>query len=291
MLCETFPKISCLMVTAGRLECLRFAVRCFFNQTYPNKELIVLSQGTSEQNKEIQGHLSLLPQQDIQFLEAPPSLSLGEMRNTSVELSTGTIICQWDDDDLYHPARLLTQYRALQNNAVAVLYSNFLKLFADTGRLYWIDNAGGTADYEALMKAQPYKQFLAGSVMFRKECFYRCRNRLYPELGVQSGKEEDLNALQKLMQIGPVKPVSEGYQYIYVFHAGNVYDRRHHEWLFHKKNIAKRETLVAFQSSIETTLNSAGWPRAVEACTTDLVNFDDGNSIGEEVVFAYARKL
>ena len=35
------PKVSAVMCTYGRFECVERAVNCFLNQTYQNKELII----------------------------------------------------------------------------------------------------------------------------------------------------------------------------------------------------------------------------------------------------------
>jgi glycosyltransferase involved in cell wall biosynthesis len=40
---------------------------------------------------------------------APQSLTLGDLRNFSVARARGSIVAQWDDDDLCHPERLSRQ--------------------------------------------------------------------------------------------------------------------------------------------------------------------------------------
>lgn len=276
--------ISCVTVTTGRHDLIQGAVQSFLAQTYPRREMVILSQGSPDANKRIEEYVKAYP--NIQLVEAPSRLTLGEMRNASVELAHGDVICQWDDDDYYHPSRLAAQFKALRANAVASLYTAHLKYFADTGQLYMIDYLRGTEDYMKLCESHPYKRFLCGSVMFRKSCFYHAKNRLYPERGAQSGREEDLNVLQRLMQMGHITPVHTPFHYCYVFHGGNVYERHHHEMLFHKKHIATMDELMEQVNGIDDTLRASGVRRAVDICTSPPLNFDipDTSLVGETIL-------
>lgn len=283
MINDLIPKISCVLVTTGRIEMVRKAIDCFVSQTYKLKELVVVSQGTDEQNAQIKNMASF---EGCIFIEAPQRLSLGAMRNLSVELSTGPIICQWDDDDYYHPNRLTTQYKHLRGNAVASLYTQHLKLFKERGVMYWVDYKRGTDDYLQVIKNSPYKRFLTGSVMFRKDCFYEYKNFLYPESGDQSDREEDLNVLQKLMRLGRVEEVNAGYQYVYVYHGNNTYELKHHEMGLHKKHLFTRDE-IEFQKEFLFQCFDDMKIQGFEFCTSSIVDFDDPNhSLGREIVFA-----
>lgn len=269
---DGLPLVSCVTVTAGRIDLIGAAIRCFLAQTYYNREMIIVSQGTSEQNFNIR---SMTAKHDnIHFIEAPLRLTLGEMRNLSVEAAHGQVICQWDDDDFYHPNRIMTQFKHLRGSVIACLYTKYLKYFCDTGRMYMIDHSGGTEDYLNVLNSNPYKRYLCGSLMFWKSCFHECKNCLYPERGNQSDKEEDLNVLQKIMKIGVVSGVDVGHEYCYVYHGGNVYDRKHHEMIFHKKLTATQEQLLHSKPYIETMLRIAQVAAPVEVCTTPLLDFD-----------------
>lgn len=208
------PKISCLTVTNNRPEMLRRAIDCYDRQTYPNKELVILSQSDSEVKQIAESR------QDILFVRSIGEKSLGALRNLTIELATGPILCQWDDDDVYHPYRLATQFKALNaHQAVASAYTQFLKYFQGENKAYW-------ADWSQEM--QMSHRYLPGTIMFRRNAASRFGGFFYPESGDQSKKEEDLNVLEKLIRVGWVAPVMEGHQYMYVHHGENVYDDRHH---------------------------------------------------------------
>lgn len=260
------PKVTCVTVTTGRAALLRAAVRCYARQTYPNKNMVVVSQGSDADNAAIAADLRDRP--DILFVTAPPDLSLGAMRNTSVELSTGDIICQWDDDDLYHPDRVMTQYRALRSdgNRVASAYCDFLKYYQTTGDLYWCDWSG-----ERLLPGR----FLSGSVMFHKEMFglFPC---FYPQTGPQSRVEEDLNVVNKLLAKGDIAPVWAGWQYAYVYHGHNTYGLAHHNLALDTasgKKVLGRSELLARLPLIEAALDAAALDREVTVRGLDGIAF------------------
>lgn len=272
-----------MTVTEGRVKMVKKAIFHFLSQTYKNKEMVVVTQGNLEENVQIR---QLTESYGIVFVEASKDLTLGAMRNLSVELTTGDVVCQWDDDDYYHPERLATQYKFLRCGGIASLYTQHLKLFKNSRKMYWIDYKRGTEDYLKVIEKLPYKKFLTGSVMFRKRCFHEFKNLLYPENGDQSNKEEDLNVIQKLMQLGKVCEVNEGHQYVYVYHGDNTCELNHHEMGLHKKHIFSKEELQQQRSVLEESfyLMQIG---DFDICTSSIVDFDQPNvKIGEELVFS-----
>lgn len=242
------PLITCVMVTKGRPSFIKKSISCFLKQTYPIKNLLIVSQGNEIVNEEIK---SLLPD-NVNFYTANPKISLGSMRNLSVELANGDIICQWDDDDLSHPDRLMTQYKELSSSDhhVASMYTQFLKYFTTNKFLYWCDWSG-----EKTLPAQ----YICNTLMLKKEVFGT--NICYPETGPQSNVEEDLNLLGKLLGIGEVAKVTQGYQFVYVYHGKNVYDLDHHLLTLITetgKKVMDKEFLFSRKFLINQTIRETG---------------------------------
>lgn len=268
MIIQKMPLITCVCVTKNRFDLLKKSINCYINQTYQNKNLVILSQSNKDCNKKIENHIKELNRSDIQFVVAPEFLSLGAMRNTSVELATGEIICQWDDDDLYHPERLITQFKILASDSrnIASVYCDFLKYFDHVKKMYWCDWSN---------EPKFTHKFLCGSVMFKKTAFHMYR-LFYPESGSQSHVEEDLNVLEKLSYKGNIAPVFAGHQYVYVFHCKNTYDLRHHELTLDttwgKKILSKKE-LLEKKDLIEATINAMGFCDSFDVCSLDDVAF------------------
>lgn len=264
MLGVNLPKITCTLVTTGRVELVKKSIQYYLNQTYPHRNLVILSQGSKDDNKQIEEYISALNRTDILFLKAPASLSLGALRNTSVELATGEIICQWDDDDIYHPDRIMTQYTCLRADSrnSAAIYCDFLKYFKTTSQLYWCDWSG---------EPLPTHKFLCGSAMFYKK-FFHMFHMFYPESGPQSQVEEDLNVLEKLSWKGRIAPVHAGHQYIYVYHGENTYNLDHHlltldtQW---GKKVMDSPELLANKELLESTFHLAVIDEEINVCSID----------------------
>jgi len=115
------------MVTADRHDLCRRAIVSYNNQTYPNKELIVLDNGI----KDMRDLLQDVPKKELryEYRKNNKDTTIGELRNQSLEMVRGDVVVpQWDDDDWSAPNRLDTQYKALvDNDADAVtLYATLM---------------------------------------------------------------------------------------------------------------------------------------------------------------------
>jgi O-antigen biosynthesis protein len=101
------PRVSCLMPTRGRPDLAGAAIRYFLSQDYPNKELIIVEDGTAQ--------LAPLLVDDPRVCHVATGAvrSIGAMRNHACELASGEILAQWDDDDWHGPQRLSRQVAAI----------------------------------------------------------------------------------------------------------------------------------------------------------------------------------
>ena len=68
--------------------------------------------GSDRYYQAIIDHLEHAGARDIRVVYIGPGVSLGAARNLTVDTARGAYVCQWDDDDLYHPERLRIQYEA-----------------------------------------------------------------------------------------------------------------------------------------------------------------------------------
>lgn len=90
--------------TSARKDFVPFALQFFLQQTYADKELIILD----DSNGEIE---ILIPKNEqIKYIHHPlPFNSLGAKRNYACSLAIGEIILHWDDDDWYAPDWIMQQ--------------------------------------------------------------------------------------------------------------------------------------------------------------------------------------
>ncbi|MBE2188326.1 MAG: glycosyltransferase family 2 protein [Desulfobulbaceae bacterium] len=86
-------KISVVIVTRNRSEDLKFSIHRFLEQTYPNKEIIVIDNASEDNTKEMMKEN--FP--DIKYLRLPDNHDIRGI-NIGIEMSDGDIIWRTDDD-------------------------------------------------------------------------------------------------------------------------------------------------------------------------------------------------
>lgn len=113
------PLVSCLMVTRGNESLVSTAINSYLAQNYNNKELIIVCDNL---DSNIDQFIEINRGEKIKYIKVPKKLSLGELRNISIEEAGGEIICQWDDDDLYNVNRLTASVCAIQNASISAVF-------------------------------------------------------------------------------------------------------------------------------------------------------------------------
>jgi glycosyltransferase involved in cell wall biosynthesis len=119
------------MVTRNRSHLARRAVHCFAKQTWTNKELVVIDDGTEDYEPILEPyrarcliHYHRVPEQ--------PGHHLGALRNQSLSRANGDLCAQWDDDEWYHPDRLTVQMRALDRQNLDAVLLRWTLMHMDT---------------------------------------------------------------------------------------------------------------------------------------------------------------
>jgi glycosyltransferase involved in cell wall biosynthesis len=125
------PLVSCVMpTTAARKNWIPRAIRYWQRQTYEMRELVIVSDGAERIDR-------LIPKDDprIRYKHLATDQTLGTKRNLANALTRGPLICHWDDDDWYHPARISLQVKAMQRSSAPL---------CGIRNLYWIEIGNGT---------------------------------------------------------------------------------------------------------------------------------------------------
>lgn len=201
---STPEKVSCLVVTANRKKLLKRSLHSYKNQTYPNKELVIIDNGRDQ----IDDLLADFSSDEVQYVRVKPSSDniLGDLRNISLEHATGKFLTCWDDDDWFHPERIKTQVNILKKGYDACCL---------TGNLFHIDS-------EEFLH-HPYRGALPdgspNSIMHRRNSEIR-----YPSLR----RDEDtvyLNQWKKKRY----KKLALDFSYLLVrcFHGSNTWEQDH----------------------------------------------------------------
>lgn len=255
------PKISCLMVTHDRLSLARRAIRCFADQTWPERELVIVTDGNPRYRRALACYVEHLGLQTVRFVHpGSDQLALGQLRNVALDAAHGDIICQWDDDDCYHPERLAVQFAHMRDsNARACFLTDHLHLLEKDRALVWVDWAVGGKSGEG--------QLLPGTVMAFKDRRFR-----YPESGPYVSRGEDSVFLHEIYRSVPVAPLSGmGYVYLYSYHGRNTFSKEHHYNL--RRFSASRSRLNEKVETIRQALEYYPVPKPVTVLGSDGVAF------------------
>ncbi len=224
--------ISCLCVTRGdRAGLLAEAIADFAAQTLADRELIILHDRAPEIHAAIAALADAQRAAKIRVLAAPPGQSLGALRNLALDAAGGDWICQWDDDDRYHPGRLAVQFAAAEAEGAAACYLvDQLHWFAEDARLCWDD-----------WDSEPYPlNLIQGSILARRAIMPP-----YPDLprGEDTGQTHALLRAAAEQGFTVARLRGAGWCHIYRQHGANVWEEAHHRAISTHKHLAPARLL------------------------------------------------
>ncbi len=216
---EPDPMISCLLVTRDRLSLVKRAIHSYADQTWTNRELVIVTDGTPRFRAAVESLVRESRIDGVRFvIPGRDDLPLGALRNLSIDSARGEIICQYDDDDVSHPQRLATQAGLmLRSGARACFMTDHLQHLTDQRCVLWIDwTLGG--------KMQGTQRLAPGTLMMFRDPQFR-----YPEEGDYAKRGEDSVLLEQLAARIPIAELSGmGHLYLYQWHGGNTFPKEHH---------------------------------------------------------------
>lgn len=204
-----FPLISCLCVSQNSLPKVKRAISCFKAQTYPHKELLIQYRASNSALKE---YSKSIGDREIIFAEVSddPALTLGQLRNMSVNACNGEYFCVWDDDDWFSSDRLEVQMTAMMANCKPVSMLLYLLMFDSTTSSAYLSPC----------------RLWEGSILCKKSIVQE--EGSYPNLA----RGEDTILLEKLVQRNYVFPIIKPNLYIYVFHGDNTWGYNHFDYYY-----------------------------------------------------------
>ncbi len=236
--------ISCLTVTrTARLGSLERAIRAFARQTWAARELVIVHDEGAVLQSSIESLAAQWPSCTIRVHGEAERRPLGALRNVSVALARGSLVCQWDDDDLHHPERLEMQARCLAGHGADFCFlTDQMHLFAQTGEMFWDD---WTVEV-------PPMHLIQGTLLGRRDRLGR-----YPE----SKRGEDTPVLLDLVRRGAriAELRDTGWLYVYVFDGQNAFDLAHHAGISKWKR-RRKEALLAEGDELLRRLREHEWP-------------------------------
>jgi len=197
------PLVSCLMVTRGDPLRVRRSIQSFLDQTYPNTELVIVTDAREEQMQLVRADY---PQGNIRWVFVAPDsgLVLGQLRNLSIDEASGEYVLQWDDDDLFDPSRIFYQLQAIRKGrAQASVLLRWTVWWPAKRRLFISE-----------------RRAWEGSLMCARTAMPR-----YPAMA----RGEDKPLVESLLREVDVVLIDAPRLYIYVIHGSNTWTLEHFE--------------------------------------------------------------
>jgi len=220
---ETKPLVSCLCVTRNDIALLERAIRCYNEQSYNNKELIILCEDNNDYLAEIQERYASEKDIVVVIVPASPKITLGELRNRSILAASGKYICQWDDDDWYHPDRINSQY----------------SFVIESG------SSGCYLDQRILYDAWEKQLYMSNPCKFEGSVFMERALALRTPMYSSKNTAEDTDFIYPLIDSGALKPLHAPHLYVYTYHGNNAWHREHFEEIFRASRKIINKNLVA----------------------------------------------
>jgi hypothetical protein len=100
---DSQPLVSCIMPTYNRRPFIPLALARFREQSYPNRELIIVDDGTDAIGDLVRHEPA------VRYVRLDRRTTIGAKRNLACARARGEIVAHWDDDDWYSVDRLARQ--------------------------------------------------------------------------------------------------------------------------------------------------------------------------------------
>lgn len=256
-----------MVTAAGRLEPLKRSYQCYLDQTYPNRELVIVNEGPEEYQWEISKLVEGRPDVRKVFLNAKQrEYTLGGLRNVAIACSHGELWTQWDDDDFNCPERIAVQYSymARHPNCRVSFLGDQLHFYFDTNEMYWENwwwyQSGGLKKFG----------LIPGTIMAYQGLPYK-----YPSFGQFARAAEDSVLTNRVCdeRSSEVEILSEfGYMQVYSFHGKNVWDVQHHQGISQYRSVYV-DYLIKHRDRICRTLNYMKFPGEIKVMGRDGLAF------------------
>lgn len=138
---KEFPRVNCVMTTYGRFTCVERSIKCFLEQDYHNKHLLIfntspipLQLGDSLLNKNI-----TIINQQTETLTNKKYTDVGTIREDAFNkvYSPNEIYICWDDDDIYHSKQHISRgVKYLLNSKKAAWKPKYSYFTYDGGKTF-----------------------------------------------------------------------------------------------------------------------------------------------------------
>lgn len=237
-------KISVIIPTYNRSKFLSEAIASVQQQEYPDFEIIVVDDGSTDNT------YSMLNNNDDNRIKIIFQENSGRSsaRNHGLQIAKGNLICFLDDDDLYLPGKLSKQAEYLIGHPMVDVVGSGFQYIDENGREIgikepWLDSQ--EMRVKDLLISCP---LITSSVMIRKEALEKMDHWFDPNLELAEDKDFFVRLLYTGSKFEWIPMILSGYR----IHLNNS----QHDWVKYTK--AKIQLLDKFfaQSNIHAEISA-----------------------------------
>lgn len=131
------PLVSVIIPAYNQAEFLAETIQSVLNQTYPNFEIIVVNDASTDNTDEV---MAKFADARLKYIVHEKNQRLSAARNTGIDASKGEILFLLDADDLFHPEKLQAHVKFLaEHPEIGVSYNARFELnhSSNTVREMW----------------------------------------------------------------------------------------------------------------------------------------------------------
>ena len=195
------PLVSIVIPNYNYAKYLRKCIESTLNQSYPNTEIILIDDGSTDNSLEIAREFS-----HVIRIITQPNMGVNAARNRGLAISNGEYVALCDSDDLWSKNKIALQVKELQSDPKVVLVHSSYHLMDECGKLIGFKQASYSGDLaiEFILKPSSALTGPPSGVMFKK--IIDGEQILFDEQ--LKGNAEDWDFFRRICQKGTVKAIS-----------------------------------------------------------------------------------
>ena len=162
-----WPLVSVIMPTRGRPELVRESIAAVVAQTYPGpiECLVVHDQEPPDDELTRLG----TPAHQVKVAANTHKPGLAGARNTGLDAARGSIVATCDDDDVWHPEKLVSQVERLRREPGLLVVGSGIRLMLPGKVVEWPGRAEHVS-YQLLLRNR-VKELHSSTLVMRREAF------------------------------------------------------------------------------------------------------------------------
>ncbi len=194
--------VSVLMPTFNQQKYLRAAIESILMQTYPDFELLIIDDGSTDSTPEILGEYAIKDKR-VRVISRE-NKGLCASLNELLAMAQGQFIARMDSDDISLCGRFASQVQFLQDHPEVVCVGGHIQLINEAGRMY------GRVMYP-IEDGEIQSAALAARPSIAHPCFMMRRESVVAIGGYDAAQfpAEDLDLILRLGEIGKLANLDE----------------------------------------------------------------------------------